>query len=371
MDIVTMIVVAGAAKGARFNEANKALMAELGARCDGELRNGALFASYRGLEFRLRFHAQMPTFALSIVCPEAGRFKLTFKRGVDRWMETFVPARAFRSRDARFDQEFSVQTRDPEVTSATLTKPQNRAAVRALMQSCCTSVRLEDGRMKVFGNRQALGDKPNADLILQLLDQLASLARSVQNFAQHHELRPAPARDPVVVMCWLALGAVGFAGALALVVGVKNFPVVESLTFAGWCALASVLCVGPAAFLLMLAVQRRSSPYGLVRGLVGASLLVVPALVSGGMVLANGLFDETPAQEHLASIVGKSARESDEGTIRYRAGLEPWWPGGDVRWVRISRETHDSIIPEVSQMQIHTHPGWLGYAWIEGYRLRD
>ena len=125
----------------------------------------------------------------------------------------------------------------------------------------------------------------------------------------------------------------------------------------------------PVVFALALAVQRRTSPYGLVRGLAGVSMLVVPLFVSGALLLSNGVLDPTPAEEHVVSVVGKSIRK-DDNKLRYSAGLASWWTEGDVRWVPISKATYDDLEPNVSLMQVRTHPGKLGYEWLDGYTVR-
>ena len=69
------------------------------------------------------------------------------------------------------------------------------------------------------------------------------------------------------------------------------------------------------------------------------------------------------------TVVGKSVRKNDN-KLRYHAGLEPWWTDGDIRWVRISKATYDTLELNVSRMEIRTHPGWLGYEWFDGYSVQ-
>ena len=47
------------------------------------------------------------------------------------------------------------------------------------------------------------------------------------------------------------------------------------------------------------------------------------------------------------------------------------WVECDVRWVRVSKETYDTLEAHRTRMQIWTHPGRLGHEWFDGYRVRE
>jgi hypothetical protein len=354
---------------ARYAKADTALIEELRERCDGEMRKGALFGKHGAADFRLRFQPQQQRYILSVVVPVAGRFRVTRRGALDRWMAAFVPALEFRSRDSRFDRDFNVQTRDPELTSGILTKQPNRATVRHLFERGVQSVHLDGDRIKATGMRKALGTAPAADDILELIERLASLAAAVTTFVAHHEVRPAPKNDPAVVASWSVLVLLGVLGFAMLIAGAIEYTLVQPAQILLACALLGLPAVAPVVFVLALVVQRRTSPYGLVRGLAGVALVVVPLFVSGSLLFSNGVLDETAADEHVVTVVGKSARKKDK-KMRYHAGLASWWADDDVRWVRISKATYDELEPDASLMEVRTHPGLLGYEWIEGYSVR-
>ena len=230
------------------------------------------------------------------------------------------------------------------------------------------SVHLDGERVRAIGMRKALGAEVSADDVLALVEQLALLAREVDAFAARHEVRPSPKNDPLVVGSWITLGLLGLFGFAMLMAGAIEYTLVQPASILLPCALLGLPTVAPVVFVLALALQRRSSPYGLLRGLAALALVVVPLSVSGVLLLSNGVLDDAPADEHVLTVVGKSARENSN-KMRYHAGLASWWTEGDVRWLRVSKATYDTLEPHVSRMRVRTRPGKLGFAWLEDYTV--
>ena len=364
-------LIVRAAQRARGSKADRALFDELRERCEGEEVKGGVAGRHGETGFRLSVLPKQQGYVVSVPCPLAGRSRVTRKGALDRWMEGFVPAVPFRSRETRFDREFNVQTRDMELTAAILTRPTNRAEVRRLFEHGVRDVHLDGERGQVTCPRKALGREPTAEQVLELVEPLARIADAVRAFAAHHEVRPSPKHDPVVVAAWSALGLSGVAGFAMLIGGSVEFPLARPARFLPLAALLGLPAVAPAVLLLALAVQRRTAPFGLVRGLSAVALLVVPLFVSGGLLLANGVLDRSAPVERIVTIVGKKVRRNDGGNTHH-AGLASWWTEGDVRWVRVPRATYERIEPRVSRMRIRTHAGRLGHEWLgDGHRLAD
>lgn len=361
-------MVAQGANKKRFCKADAALIGQLQERCGGELHKGALHAKHGTDEFQLSFLPKRQGFIVAVKCQLAGRFRVTRKGALDRWMEGFVPALRFRSHDSRFDRDFNVQTRDLRLTSGILTEQPNLAAVRQLFDRGVQAVHLDGDRIKTTVPRKALGAEPGAEDILALVEQLALIADAVTTFARRQGARPAPKNDPVVVVSWTMLGALGVLGFAMIVGGAIEYTLVLPARFLLPCALFGLPAVMPVVVGLTLAVRRRTAPYGLVRGLAGVSLIVVPVFVSGSMLVANGILDDSPAQEHVVSVVGKNVRET-KNKLKYSAGLASWWTENDVCWVPISKATYDMLEPNVSRMQVRTHAGSLRHEWIETYAV--
>ena len=236
------------------------------------------------------------------------------------------------------------------------------------MSEHARTVRLPGEHVEVIVNHKALKSESAAEDVLGRVEELAVIAEAVTAYATRHGVRPSPRQDPALALSWTTVGALGVLGFAMVLVGALEFTLVRPASFLLPCALFGLLAILPVAVGLTFAVRRRTSPYGLVRGLVGVSLVTVPLFVSGALLLANGLFDRSPADEHVVSVVGKSAKKS-KNEWRYHAGLASWWTEGDVRWVRISKGTYDRLEPHVSRMLVLTHPGKLGYEWIEDYEI--
>ena len=366
--ITAVTTAAEGAYRARDGKGDSALVEELTQSCGGELEKGVLTARHRGAEFRLRFLPQQ-RFELSLPCPLAGRFRVTRKGCLDRRMQEFVPARKFHSHDSRFDHDFSVQTRDPELTSAILTRQPNRAAVRNLFERGALVVHLDGERVQVIGTRKSLGPQPTVNDILWLVEQVATIAASVRRFARRHERRPAAKVDAIVVAAWVLLALLGVLGLVLVVAGSSEFTLVRPGAFLPY-VLAGFLPVPALVFALAIANQGRTAPYGLLRGLAAAALVVTPLFLSGALLFSNGLMDGSPAQHHDVAVIEKRARKNDDGDPKYYACLEAWWAAGDVRWLLVSKKTYDALSAGESRGQVVTRAGLLGLEWIEDYTVQ-
>lgn len=366
--ITHLTLLAEGAYKTRFSKADKELIEQLLQRCEGELGKAGLEARHGDLEFKLNFLPKQQGFVLSVPCPLAGRFRVTRQGALDRWMKIFVPALQFRSRDSRFDSDFNVQTRDLELTSFVLTKQPNRAIVGRLLDRGVRAVHLSGDRVEVTGPRKGLPDKNATDDVLNMVAELSQLAACVTKFSAHHEVRPSPKTDLAVAGSWAALVFLGVSGFAMLIAGGTQFTPVLPSDFVWPCLLIGLPAIAPAATLLALAVQRRTSPYELVRLLSVVSALVVPLFISGSLVFANGVLDSSPAEERVVTVLDRKAKKND-GDMRYRACLQSWWAVDDVRWVRISKATYDAIQPNSTRMLVRTRPGRLGHEWLDGYSI--
>jgi len=364
---------AAAALGARklgASKADTALVGQLQERCGGELKKGVLHASHGEARFRVRILPKGQGFLVSVVCHPAGRFHVTRKSGLDRWMEGFVPALQLKTRDTRFDRDFNVRTRDLRLTSDLLTRPPNLAALRALFDRGVQVVHLDGNRIKTTITRRALGAQPAAEDILALVEQLAVITGAIATIATGGSYRPAPKHDPALVISWTSLGVLGLLGFVMVLAGAIEYTPVLPSRFLVPCALFGLPTIAPVIFALALAVQHRTSPYALLRGLALLACFVVPLFVSGSLLLTNGMLDDSPAEEHVVPVLGKSARKN-KNEMKYSAGLASWWTEGDTRWLQVSRQTYDRITPNESHMRVQAHAGRLGHEWIESYALEE
>lgn len=339
------------------------------ARCHGELsKNGEVTGRHGDDELRLRMLPKKQGVAVSVPCRKAGRFRVTRTGRLDRWMAGFVPAWGFRSCDERFDRDFQVQTRDVEVTAAILAKTLGRRAVRELFDRGVHDLRLHEDRVEALLGPKALGKEPEPEAILDLVAPLARMARAVTGFARRHEVRPAPKVDAAAVLSWTALAVLGVAGLVLLIAGASLYPLIRPAEILSLCAIVGLPAVAPVVFALTLAVQRRTSPYGLVRGLAALTLPVVPLFVSGLLVFVNGALDDSPLKAHVVPIIAKDVRKSDDD-LRYYAGLASWWTEDDIYWLRVPKSVHANLEPGTSRLRIQTREGQLGYEWRASWEV--
>ncbi|MEQ8768098.1 MAG: hypothetical protein RL885_29615 [Planctomycetota bacterium] len=342
------------------------LTEEIGRLCRGESKKTDVRGERGGREIRVRALPKKQGLVVSVGCARAGRFRVTRQNGLDRWMADFVPAWRFRSYDVRFDREFNVRTRDLEVTSSTLANPIGRAAVRKLFELGIHMLTLETDRLDVMIASKQLGDESESK-VFAILTDLGSIADAVDRFAKRHEVHPSQKMDAGLAFTSIGLTLIGLLGGGLLMAGTIEYPLVRPASILLLCAAIGFPSILPAVCAVALGLQHRTAPYSLVRGFALLAFFVVPLFTSGTIVFLNGICDSSPGQEHVVTVLGKTVRENKNG-VRYQAALESWWSEGDVRWVDVSKSLFDQLEPNVTRMRATTHPGWLGYEWLDDYR---
>ncbi|MFT5153965.1 MAG: hypothetical protein ACI841_003972 [Planctomycetota bacterium] len=352
----------------RYSKTEALLLSQMHEFCGGELRGGAFHAQHEGVDLRVSFLPKHQGFIVAVGCELAGRFRVTRKGGLDRWMESFVPAMHFRSHDSRFDRKFGVQTRDLGLTSDILKKRKHLHAISELFERGVRSVHLDGEWLKVVIPRKAAGADPGPEFVLAMIERLALIAGAVTALARSRGSNAAPKNDPVVIGAWTLLGTLGVIGFGMIIGGSIVYTLVLPGRFVLPCLLLGLSAALPIIVALAFAVRQRTSPFGLVRGLAGLGLVVVPLFVAGALLLANGTLDTSLAKEHVARVIGKSVREN-KNQLQYSVGLASWWTEGETRWLRVSKETYEQIEPHASRMRVSTHPGKLGHEWIEDFTV--
>jgi hypothetical protein len=349
----------------KYAAGDRALREQLVARCGGEIRKGAVFATHNGIDFRVRMIDQSQKFVLSVVCPFAGWFRITRASGWDRWLASFLPALPLPSRDTRFDHDHCVQTRDLEVTGQVVTNAGCRRTIRELLHAKGHAVTLEGDRVKLHGPRAELGPEPDVDAVLALVEQLATLGKVISDFSRGHELRPEPKHDRFKILSWASLIGLFVVGAASLLIAIQAYALLDADGFL-LVALAGGLAAWPVVvFSLMQLVSGRTAPGRLLWPLALLALFTVPLASAGTAYLLNGLLDHEPSTARLEPIVDTRTRMKDKKR-RHDVGIEAWWALGETRWFRVTEATYDDVLAAGDwSVTMTLRPGAFGQTWIE------
>jgi hypothetical protein len=352
-------------KARKFKPGDKALMEALVARTGGTLIKGAFHGTHEGVEFRLRLADQSQRFILSVVCPPAGRFRITRAGRIDRWLASFLPAWPIPSRDPRFDLDMCVQTRDLEITTRVITQASHRRTIRSLLDGPGNAISLEGDRLKLYGPRAALGLEPGIDEVFELLVQIATLGTVVTDFVHGHEVHAEPKHDTPKILAWVSVVGLFLLGGAAFITATVQVPLLDAAGFI-WMNLGIGFAAVPiVAFGLAHLVADRTTPGRLLIPVFLIALVAVPLATTGTACLLNGVLDQGGA-EYRSTPITHTHTYKQKSKRRYKIGIDAWWRAGDVRWFKVGRETYDNVQGAGDwSMEMLIRPGAFGQPWIE------
>ena len=280
-----------------------------------------------------------------------------------------MPAWPLRSHDPRFDEIYSIGTRDSRLTEDVICQRPVRDAVNKLMGYRASGIHLDGAWVRITGSRKRIGSIDTAR-VFTMLEELGTIARAVSRWAKTHERRPAPKRDRAVQVVSMMLVLLFVAGFFMMFFAIASFAVVDTPYFVGLALIASLAGVLLMIVPVTLALSRRTSPYNLVFGFVAVTTLVLTLFVSSSMLLTNGLFDAGARTTQLDPICCKRWRQtSDEkkkNKTRYYAGVVK---DDTVKWYRVYEAAYNAIEEGRTQLSITTAPGLLGFEWRVGHRV--
>ncbi|MFB3104064.1 MAG: hypothetical protein ACE1ZA_03965 [Pseudomonadales bacterium] len=371
--MIIPVVVSNSTANGSYRKKDKshdeALIAELLERCGGEMRKNTLVATHGDYEFHLRFDARDGTFHLIIPCVHAGRFKLRRKNFLDRTLATVVPAWPLRSHDPRFDETYSIGTRDHRLTEDVICQRPVRDAVNKLMGYRVSGIHLEGDRVRATGSRKRIGSI-DTERVFTMVEKLGTIARAVSRWATTHERRPAPKRDRAVLVVSTILALLTVAGFVMMFIAIASFAVVDAPYFVGIALLTSLAAVLLMIVPVTLALSRRTSPYNLVFRFVVIKTLVLTLFVSSSLLLTNGFFDAGARTTQVDPICCKRLRQNSDdrkkNKTRHYAGVVK---DDTVNWYRVYEAAYNAIEEGRTQLSITTAPGLLGFEWRVGHRV--
>ncbi len=353
----------------RYGAADKALLDALAARCDGRLVKGALHATHAGVAFRVRPLDGSKRFVVSVVCEDAGRFRMSPATAFDRWAASVLPSWPLPSRDTSFDRAVCVQTRDREVTARVIHDAAARRTIRGLLEGTGRSLVLGDARLKLFVPRQALPKDVPQEEVLDLVARLATLAHHVDAAARGREVRRAPKHDTAKLAAWTVPAVLLVVGLGTLLASEKLYPLRDGSELV-WLTLGGAVLALPFVFLgLAHLVSLRTAPGRLLLPVALCTLVSLPLAAVGGVRVANAVLDHGEGTFRSRPVTGTRIKKSDKST-RHLVGVDAWWIDDETRWFRVSRDLYREVRGGGDWLvEFVERPGALGAPWLQGVEV--
>ncbi len=363
--------LSGGGKGTPAKD--KQRLEELAQAFGGKLVKGALHATIRGVEMRLRIGSPKAGFCLiSVVTEEVGRLRATRRCAVDRWLGPLVPSEPVHGNDRAFDEAVLIETRDMPLARALLADRAVRTELKGFVALCGSYVQLKGERLVLCCKRAELGKTLDTEILAGFVERLGRVARTAVAVARRHQFTPAPTIDkPAIAVVGGALVLL-LVAVISMATAIAEYPLIDATSLLPLGAalglpLALVTMVGAAWI-----VSARSAPQRLMLLVILLLGVGVPVLSHGLLHLANGAFDTSnPQMQQLPIVEIAHYTEDDNGATRhkYRVAVDgapplqgrTWYPVASADWVRIETGA--------SELMVGTREGRIGAAWLWGFSL--
>ena len=333
--------------------------------------------SPKGLSYLWSFHPGFsyaaPRYEVSIETPVPMEFTLEPESRSQKAVKWLGFATEFQTGDEVFDRKVYIGSDDPGFCERLqASKPLRDAILRALKTTdphAYKSLSCKNGRLRLFIHNPA--EQPNSQRIDSYLDKLGEIGLLLPGaaMAQPHKLR-RQAQYFSMLFRWLL-----FAGLILSLINTMHtadvlhpFKMVR-LAFKLWLGTTII-----ALFYIRFLFRKSALGYNVIRSFVKYGLAGF-ALSYFGLVYQYNIYgDKTVAESFTQLIQSKYIKQGTTGTLYYNLVVQDWHPvpgGAEQRLVPllVGKDFYDSVLPGES-LVLHTHPGALGYEWIEDYHLR-
>lgn len=364
--IVTGLVLYGLAQQRRHKRELAATAAALGARSSGSVYAGEL----AGTAYRYwRIEAgknRPPSFHVSIDCATDGEFRLVRETGALRLFKRLGVSAEVQTGDRAFDQAVYVLSDTPAFTRSALLDARRREAVQRLQGLGFTEVVLAAGRLeaRIRPLRDPAHGSP--EVVEEAVRQLGVLGQGLERLQATATPDAGWKARRLAVYAFSIGTAIG--GLATVMWGVNAFRPLDGLQVfldSLRLGLAALLAFG---MLALMWLRGRSSSHIHLSVTLGVSLIGIPALAAGGLLVLNGLLDDGPASEHGAPVLHKRWSRSKSSTTYY-ATVKSWRAGRRAEEIRIDHSTYQRASPGRSRLVVATSAGRFGYEWVADYRL--
>jgi hypothetical protein len=326
---------------------------------------GVAFKTSSGKEFFWQYtpgsRSSAAKSVVSINARPATGFLLTEEGSLDRLAKWFGFAKEFQTDDAGFDHKFYIESDDPDFCNKLRADSSLRAQIKNLFKECiwlessvkgqCLKVRMRTVTMK-----------PDVSTLDDTVELLYAIAGSVSGSSYR------PASSPQQLARLWSIGCYALPVSSLFLFAVMPYRVVSYTDI----ILDTVACgiVGAMVGFVLLRKLFGGSSYGagamqnfLVGGIIGLLSVSYSALF-----YVNYHFDTSEAETHRQFITEKYTTRSQRGGTKYYLSVSDWHNPAVTFSLKVNAATYDQASTR-KKLEILTHPGHLGYEWIESYQV--
>jgi hypothetical protein len=369
--------------------------AGLAADMSGELKGSSFTALHNGRAFAVTYERDeagtLFEVALPIEATNAGVLTVATGNLATKAARWFGISSGFviETGDPTFDAAHYLFYGDTVFGRAILSRPEKRAAIRALLRAGFTRVRIGPQVVAASARETVVArDLCAADIIAAVIDRLASLVVDLGALKPSASLafrqsgaNPAPVvahktrvssgkedrRVTLALVAGLALAALGHYG----------FPALDELSLLmhamAWSAPALALALGwgwrAGGKPLRQQLLRVGDPTTAWMAFWMA-IMIRPLIFAYGIAVAyglaavlNGLLDDAPATEHRVPVIRKEIDdEANYATVDS-------WRGSGSETIRVWYSEYRRLLPGHTTITIVTKPGRFGFEWLRSYRV--
>jgi len=323
---------------------------------------------HRDTEYRYQYgvagRSEIAKFRLGIAHDNHARVTIRRERGIDRLCKRLGIVAEVQTRVRTFDRRYYIDCAQPAYAEALLADADKREAVEAIMASGFNTIICDDDSIV------AEVSKPTADTtsfrpLSDTVESLWVLAQGQPRIPEHLGSDRAAGwlrrlqfvYTLLALMCALAFGAV--------FMGLDAYRPLDIAQLFARSLLFSLPVLLLIAGLLVMLLRGESSSHIHV---AVALILALGAIIFGGyggLLIANALGDQPPADTIEATVIGKRMTTT-RGGRNYRATVESWRPGRPEEQLRIPADAYERLKVGHSRLAVTIKPGRFGFPWLAG-----
>lgn len=321
------------------------------------LPNGTQYHEY----FRPRRKKQAGAYRLSVDAKTTADFKIARENAAHRIAKMLGFATEFQTRDETFDSKFYIVSDDPQFCHQLSGNATLKKAVSTVFINGAISMDASRGRLTAHMpvNHYPLQQHMLAEMIGALHDmaQHAGGGTSIPNLGRVNlatQAKIAIWLFPIVLM----LSIVGIF--LAPYQVVDNGLAMMSVTYA-------IIPVLVGLVLIRQVFGQSSRGFSVLVSFLLAGIPATGIATYHTLYYVNTRYDASEASIHERRIINKYSKRNKDSTSYY-VEIEGWEQGMKPYSIRINRMTYDYATPG-GFVRLRTHPGHLGFEWIESFEV--
>ena len=341
----------------------------------GSLGKPGIFSSqlsrgeYQGVPYHYEYFSgsknSPPYFRISIESPARTELCFVKESPIDVFFKRFGIDREVQTGDTDFDRSFYILSEDPAFAAAATASPEARGAVRAVLSSGFTRLRLCGGTLEAKWEKFRFADKLGPVAVNAALDSLILFSRGLPP-----EPRPAggwtPGRVRKTALYTASIGSCA-AGLIFYTWGSVAYNPLDD-----WTLFLESLKFSVPFFILFiwfgaLVLRGRSSSHRDLTTVFWTSVFGIPWLTLALMILANGAFDQQEPAEHTVAVTQKYVTRSKNSTT-YHVKVRSWRESHFEEHLTVPSGAYPAIVPGQTQFRVVTKPGALNFEWIDTYQ---